>query len=64
MLYRQNLWPQVVGKFDDGASLRVIINAEGATSAGITNTLNGIPQWRLMRDIPASDLIIINTIVR
>jgi hypothetical protein len=64
MLYRQNLWSDVAGKFDSGATLRLIQNAEGAVPAGVTNTVNGIPQWRLLRDIPASDLTKITTIGR
>jgi hypothetical protein len=59
VLYRQNLWPQVRGRFDRGATLRLVTNADDAVPAGVTNTVNGVPQWRLMRDIPRSDLQII-----
>jgi hypothetical protein len=64
ILYRQNLWSDVAGKFDSGATLRLIQNAEGAVPAGVTNMVNGIPQWRLLRDIPANDLKTITTIGR
>jgi RHS repeat-associated protein len=51
ILYRQNLWKFMEGKFDSGATLRLIKNADDAVAAGITNMINGIPQWRLMRDV-------------
>jgi|GEM_PF-5745563 len=59
VLYRQNLWPEVLGRFDRGATLRLVKNADDAVLAGVTNRINGVPQWRLLRDIPRSDLQII-----
>jgi RHS repeat-associated protein len=45
MLYRQNLWPQTIGKFDQGAA---ILRIDGIPQylGPRTNWVNGIPQWR------------------
>lgn len=56
VLYRQNLWPEVHGKFSRGATLRVVRNAEDAVAAGVTNRVNGVRQWRIRRDVAPSDL--------
>jgi len=60
MLYRQNLWSGTQGRFADGVTMRLLNNVDDAVPAGVTNMRNGIPQWRLTRDIPPSDLQIIN----
>ncbi|MDA1276340.1 MAG: hypothetical protein O2960_20175 [Verrucomicrobia bacterium] len=60
MLYRQNLWPSTQGRFADGVTIRLLNSVDDAVPAGITNMRNGIPQWRVTRDIPPSSLEIIN----
>lgn len=62
ILYRQNLWPQVEGKFLDGATLRVVSNVEDAVPAGVTNKVNGVPQWRVTRDIAPADTQVVKKI--
>jgi len=65
MLYRQNLWPRMVGKkFPNGATLRVIENVDDAAAAGLSNMRNGVPQWRLVRDIPPRDARVIVVLPR
>ena len=60
MLYRQNLWNGKRGEFLDGVTIRLLNNVGDAVPAGLTNMKNGVPQWRITRDIPPSDLQIIN----
>jgi hypothetical protein len=59
ILYRQNLWPEKLGIFKDGVTIRMVNNVDDAVAAGITNMKNGVPQWRITRDIPPEDLILI-----
>jgi hypothetical protein len=56
VLYRKNLWPSTQGKFASGGTLRVASGITDATPAGLTNKTNGVPQWFITHDIPASDL--------
>jgi len=62
LLYRRNLWPLVKGKFEQGATLRVIRNIEDAVPAGVTNKTWGVRQWRITRDISPQDLILVRRI--
>ena len=39
------------GKFDGGATLRVIQNVDGAIPSGVTNMTNGVRQWHITSDI-------------
>ncbi len=59
MLYRQELWPQTAGKFRSGATLRMVENVPDAVFAGRTNTVNGVRQWYVTRNIPPQDLSVI-----
>jgi len=61
-LYRKNLWPSTQGKFTSGGTLRVASGITDATPAGLTNKTNGVPQWFITRDIPASDLATVSRI--
>lgn len=56
ILYRKNLWPDVRGKFSNGATLRLVDNVDDAVFAGMTNKTDGVRQWRLLRDVPPNDL--------
>lgn len=56
VLYRQNLWPEVSGKFSQGATLRVVNGVDDAVPAGMTNMINGVRQWRVTRDVLPTDL--------
>jgi RHS repeat-associated protein len=62
MLYRKNLQQYSTGKFSSGADLYRLKNISDAVPAGKTNMTNGIPQWRITRDIPASDIEMIKTL--
>jgi RHS repeat-associated protein len=53
ILYRRNLWSEVIGKFSKGATLRWI-KINSATPAGVTNQTNGVPQWFITYDVPPS----------
>lgn len=55
VLYRKNLWSTTQGKFDGGATLRVIDNVNGAVPSGVTNMTNGVRQWHVTSDIAPSD---------
>ncbi|MBN1603802.1 MAG: RHS repeat-associated core domain-containing protein [Chitinispirillaceae bacterium] len=55
VLYRQNLWPNVQGKFTSGATLRLVNNVDDAIYAGKTNMVDGIRQWRVTRNITPTD---------
>lgn len=57
VLYRQNLWKSQIGKFKNGATLRLIKNVNDAKFAGKTNLVNGVKQWRILRDVDPSDLV-------
>jgi hypothetical protein len=59
ILYRQNLWPNVIGKFDSGAVLYELKNIENPIFAGVTNKINGIPQWYIQSNILSQDIEII-----
>jgi RHS repeat-associated protein len=59
MLYRKDLWPKVEGRFSEGATLRVVNNADDAVAAGLTNKTNGVRQWRITRDVSPDDLRVI-----
>lgn len=50
------MWENVKGKFDQGATLRVIKNVKNAVYAGKTNLTNGVRQWRITSDIRPSDI--------
>ena len=58
VLYRQNLWTQTAGKFGYGATMR-LVDIQSAAPAGITNMVNGIPQWFVPSNIPPESLEII-----
>jgi RHS repeat-associated protein len=49
ILYRKDLWPSVEGKYQSGATLRMIENSKGVKAAGVTNKTKGIPQWRKIK---------------
>lgn len=59
VLYRKNLWPVTQGKFDQGATLRVINNVNGAIPSGVTNMTNGVRQWHITNDIDPSNTILL-----
>ena len=59
ILYNQKLWPNVTGKFDSGAVLYEMKNIKDPILAGVTNKINGIPQWYIQGDIPRQDLEIV-----
>ncbi len=59
ILYRKKLWKAVKGKFDGGATLRVVIGVADAVRAGRTNLANGVRQWRIARDIAPAELTVI-----
>jgi RHS repeat-associated protein len=61
ILYRQNLWPQTAGKFGNGATMR-LVDINSATPAGVTNMINGIPQWYVTSNLPPETLTIIGRI--
>ena len=62
MLYNQKLQPSMVGKFQNGANLFRLKNVNDAVVAGKTNIINGIPQWRVNRDIHPNDIELIKTL--
>jgi hypothetical protein len=59
ILYRRNLWDKIRGKFDNGATLRVVRNVVDAVAAGRTNMVKGVRQWRISRDVNPADLAIV-----
>jgi hypothetical protein len=61
ILYRQNIWSEMAGKFSDGATLR-LVNINNPTPAGVTNIINGIPQWFTTSNVPPDMLEIIKRI--
>ena len=61
ILYKQSLWSETAGKFSDGATMR-LVNIGNATPAGVTNMVNGIPQWFTTSDVPPELLQVIKSI--
>ena len=62
VLYNKNIQQFTKGKFSSGADLYYLKNIDSAVAAGKTNMTNGIPQWRITRDIPIKDIKIIKTL--
>jgi hypothetical protein len=52
-LYRQELWPSKIGKYDDGA---IILKIDGPFNplykGPRTNWTNGVPQWEYQQTVP------------
>jgi hypothetical protein len=59
VLFRRNLWPETVGKFDSGATLRIVQNVNDPVPAGVTNVTNGVRQWYTLSDIPPKNAAVV-----
>jgi hypothetical protein len=62
ILYNKKIQQFTQGKFSSGADLYYLKNIDDAAAAGKTNMTNGIPQWRITRDIPTKDIELIKTL--
>lgn len=59
ILYNKNIQKLTKGKFSSGADLYYLKNIDGSVVAEKTNMTNGIPQWRITRDIPSEGIELI-----
>ncbi len=59
VLYRKNLWPVTQGKFDGGATLRIVGNVKDPIPSGVTNMTNGVRQWHITSDIAPQDMSVL-----
>ena len=58
MLYKQDLWPQMDGKFNNGFNI-LKIDATPTFYSPRTNWVNGVPQWRFYDLVSKSNITII-----